>query len=348
MAIEPPAWASDWSVDLRVWVEREGKAILGKGRLELLEAIDQWHSISAAARQIGMSYRRAWVLVQSINEAAGQPMVVAATGGTRGGGARLTDQGRRAARVFRELLAQIHLSAAAQLSRLVQGSQSAAVHVAASVSLAEVLGQLLADYALRRPEVALRTVFGASDEPADHLIAAAPADLFLTADLQQLERLGAGETAVPLAENSLAAVAPADSAIRVASRPISASRRFTASLWRSRAVRWAAIRGATWMRSGSMRNCGSALTVDNSCAVLAAVRAGQADVGLVYSSDAVRAEGCRLLFQAERDAVCVRDVAAVLGRFRQPEVAAELLGFLTSKHGGGRFRQCGFLAVRSD
>ena len=66
------SWGSDWTVGFRVWVERAGRAILGKGRLELLEAIDRWHSISAAARQIGMSYRRAWLLVQSVNEAAGE------------------------------------------------------------------------------------------------------------------------------------------------------------------------------------------------------------------------------------------------------------------------------------
>ena len=65
------SWGGDWEVGLRAWVERDGHVILGKGRLELLEAIDRWHSISAAARQIGMSYRHAWLLVQGVNEAAG-------------------------------------------------------------------------------------------------------------------------------------------------------------------------------------------------------------------------------------------------------------------------------------
>ena len=69
------------------WVERAGQSILGPDRLELLEGIDRSHSISAAARQIGISYRQAWELVQGINEAAGEPLVTAATGGLHGGGA---------------------------------------------------------------------------------------------------------------------------------------------------------------------------------------------------------------------------------------------------------------------
>src|SRR5262245_16321806 len=137
-----PAWSRDWSVGLRLWVERSGRAILGKGRMELLEGIDRWHSISEAARQMGMSYRRAWLLVQSANEAAGEPWVAAATGGSHGGGARLTAQGRLAVRVFREVQEQLQQTAAAVLPRLVQGPETRSVHVAAAVSLEEVLQQL--------------------------------------------------------------------------------------------------------------------------------------------------------------------------------------------------------------
>src|SRR5579862_650779 len=101
-----PSWGQGWSIGLRVWVECAGQAILGEGRLELLEGIDRWHSISAAARHMGMSYRRAWVLVQSINNAAGEPLVTAAPGGSQGGGAQLTDLGRWAIGIFREVQKQ--------------------------------------------------------------------------------------------------------------------------------------------------------------------------------------------------------------------------------------------------
>ncbi len=119
MSRKTHSWMIDWTVGTKVCVERAGRLLLGKGRLQLLEGIDRWHSISAAARHLGMSYRRAWLLVQSVNEAAGEPLVEAATGGTRGGGACLTDRGRVAIAVFRGLQDQMQKIAASALSRLI-------------------------------------------------------------------------------------------------------------------------------------------------------------------------------------------------------------------------------------
>ena len=61
-----------WGLKVRVWVERGGKKVLGPGRVELLGHIDRQRSISAAAKQMNMSYRRAWELVQAMNDAAGE------------------------------------------------------------------------------------------------------------------------------------------------------------------------------------------------------------------------------------------------------------------------------------
>ncbi len=94
---------SEWTLQLRVWLERDGRAVLGRGRALLLEAIDRTNSISAAARELGMSYRRAWELVRETNEAAGVPFVAAVAGGHRGGGSRLTAAGREGVREFQAL-----------------------------------------------------------------------------------------------------------------------------------------------------------------------------------------------------------------------------------------------------
>jgi molybdate transport system regulatory protein len=96
-----------WSLRLRVWVESNGVKILGPGRVELLELIDRHRSITAAAKQMNMSYRRAWQLVQAINDAAGEPFVVATTGGTGGGGTALTPRGREAIVEYRRLIEQV-------------------------------------------------------------------------------------------------------------------------------------------------------------------------------------------------------------------------------------------------
>lgn len=67
---------------------------IGPGKVDLLEAIDREGSISAAGRALGMSYKRAWDLVDAMNKMLGVAVVQASTGGYRGGGATLTDAGR--------------------------------------------------------------------------------------------------------------------------------------------------------------------------------------------------------------------------------------------------------------
>jgi molybdate transport system regulatory protein len=67
---------------------------LGPGKVDLLEAIDRNGSISDAGRDLGMSYRRAWLLIDQVNKIFARPVVVASPGGAHGGGAQLTNFGR--------------------------------------------------------------------------------------------------------------------------------------------------------------------------------------------------------------------------------------------------------------
>ena len=68
---------------------------MGPGRARLVTLIGETGSISAAAREMGMSYRRAWQLVEALNKSFNEPVVLTATGGKRGGGAVVTDFGKR-------------------------------------------------------------------------------------------------------------------------------------------------------------------------------------------------------------------------------------------------------------
>ena len=79
---------------------------IGPGKIALLEAIRSTGSISAAARSIGMSYRRAWLLVEEINQTLREPAVRAETGGARGGGAIVTPVGERVVGLYRAIEAQ--------------------------------------------------------------------------------------------------------------------------------------------------------------------------------------------------------------------------------------------------
>jgi molybdate transport system regulatory protein len=102
---------------VRVRILSGSDIAMGPGKAELLEAIGATGSISAAARQMRMSYRRAWLLVQTMNACFAEPLVESAKGGQHGGGAALTPAGvealaayraiaRRAEEVFRPLLAR--------------------------------------------------------------------------------------------------------------------------------------------------------------------------------------------------------------------------------------------------
>ncbi|WP_246182689.1 winged helix-turn-helix domain-containing protein [Pandoraea pneumonica] len=76
--------------DVRVRIRDGETPVFGPGRLSLLRAIDATGSISAAARQMGMSYRRAWLLVEAMNHEFREPLVTRHIGGVSGGGAQLT------------------------------------------------------------------------------------------------------------------------------------------------------------------------------------------------------------------------------------------------------------------
>ena len=80
---------------------------MGPGKADLLEALAREGSISAAARALGMSYRRAWVLVDQMNRCFTHPLVETQAGGGRRAGARLTAEGEAALRAYRELSAQV-------------------------------------------------------------------------------------------------------------------------------------------------------------------------------------------------------------------------------------------------
>lgn len=75
---------------------------LGPGKARLLELIQEHRSISAAARAMSMSYRRAWLLVDTMNACFRQPLVVTATGGSRGGGAGLSEEGVKVLAIYRD------------------------------------------------------------------------------------------------------------------------------------------------------------------------------------------------------------------------------------------------------
>nr|WP_280142446.1 LysR family transcriptional regulator [Methylobacterium sp. 275MFSha3.1] len=85
---------------------------LGPGKVRLLEMIAEHGSIAGAGRALGMSYRRAWLLVEAMNTGFGRPVVEAQTGGRAGGGARLSAFGTDVVRRYRAVEAAAEAAAA--------------------------------------------------------------------------------------------------------------------------------------------------------------------------------------------------------------------------------------------
>ena len=91
---------------------------LGAGKIALLESIEETGSISAAGRVHQMSYRRAWLLVDEMNQLFTEPVVSAHHGGAKGGGAQLTDQGRRVVALYRGAEAKMRAAAQGEIDAI--------------------------------------------------------------------------------------------------------------------------------------------------------------------------------------------------------------------------------------
>lgn len=90
-------------IENRIWIEKDGFPFVGNGRVTLLEYIHETGSMSKAAKKLGMSYKKAWELVQSMNKQSNKALVVKSTGGKNGGGTSLTETGHQVVKQFRVL-----------------------------------------------------------------------------------------------------------------------------------------------------------------------------------------------------------------------------------------------------
>jgi molybdate transport system regulatory protein len=89
------------AIKLRVVLAPE--TMLGPGKAALLQGIHETGSIAAASRRMGMSYKRAWYLIDTLNGYFLEPLVVSSKGGAAGGGAQLTEMGQQVLSIFRRM-----------------------------------------------------------------------------------------------------------------------------------------------------------------------------------------------------------------------------------------------------
>lgn len=90
----------------RIWLTKDGKNFLGKGKAELLQHIDETGSIAKAAKLMKMSYKSAWDKVDSMNRNAGFLLVERTSGGKKGGGSKLTSDAKKLLSAYRKIEAE--------------------------------------------------------------------------------------------------------------------------------------------------------------------------------------------------------------------------------------------------
>jgi len=106
------------TISLRVALRPD--TLLGPGKADLLQGIRDTGSIAAAGRRMGMSYKRAWYLIDTLNNSFEEPLVVASKGGRTGGGAQLTTPGNAVLDGYRRMEAAATSAVADELAHLVE------------------------------------------------------------------------------------------------------------------------------------------------------------------------------------------------------------------------------------
>lgn len=343
-------WPRDWSVGVRVWVERQGQIVIDEAVADVLLALDRAKSISGAARSLGISYRHAWLLIQAANENSAQQMTTTAVGGQRGGGAQLTDYGRAAVAVFQKIQQQIRDAAAKSLPRLVSSGtrETSIVHLAAAISLQEVIGELLREYALVRPTLSVRTIFGASNELAEQVAIGGSIDVFIAANSKHISRLAKVGLIDPasrckLASNGLAIVG--DKSFTGKLRKPSDLRRIGGDeiIVADPACPLGACTAGFLKAAKLMKELEPRLhSVENSRAVVTAMRTPGSRIGIIFGSDVANAVGVTPLLQIPLSHAMTVYEGAAIATSRTPGEAQELLTFLRSTNAKKCFRRCGF------
>lgn len=100
--------SKDYSIRVKIWIEKNGKSILGPGRIAILNAIAETSSLTEATKKCQISFRKAWRLINEINENLDQPIIITERGGKVGGGhTYLTEYGKKLLDYYNKILLKL-------------------------------------------------------------------------------------------------------------------------------------------------------------------------------------------------------------------------------------------------
>lgn len=113
----------DMRIKSKIWIEIKGEPVFGRGRRFLLEAIDTHGSINQAAKEVGVSFRRAWSRIKAMEDRLGIKLVERTVGGRNGGGAVITPDARMFLKRFEALETDIHRTVDERFKAIFQGGR---------------------------------------------------------------------------------------------------------------------------------------------------------------------------------------------------------------------------------
>ena len=111
----------NYQIKTSFWIDLDGSRCFGKGKMQLLLLIDQTGSINKAAKQMNMSYKKAWTMIAELNQQFSKPMVVTQSGGKEGGGTVLTEDAKQLMQYYRELNHRLEKFTAKETEKLLFG-----------------------------------------------------------------------------------------------------------------------------------------------------------------------------------------------------------------------------------
>ena len=118
--------SSSTPIGIRLRIDFGRLCSIGPGKIALLEHIERHESLSQAARELGMSYRRAWQLLDDLNHSFAERVATASTGGAGGGGAELTPFGRQLIQVYRDVEGRVTSQAQRRFAKFAATSAASA------------------------------------------------------------------------------------------------------------------------------------------------------------------------------------------------------------------------------
>ena len=185
----------DYKINGSLWIECEGEEFFGRGCVKLLRLIEQTGSINKAAKEMGMSYKKAWEMINELNTQAAKPLVITQAGGEKGGGSIITEETKtliayhkKSRERFLSFLKKFSLIFFILLVLSVASFTQTKLTVAAAANVQYVLNELVKDFE-SSTGIKVDIILNSSGKITAQIKEGAPYDVFVSADIKYPQEL---------------------------------------------------------------------------------------------------------------------------------------------------------------